>query len=158
MIRRCVALPVGLLVSALVLAACGGTENTGSRSKPPADPNAPITGPPGGGDTGDGLGAGNPQIVTPRQGLANIHPIDWDQADVSDDDRKVRVQFYDGIEECYGLADLKVEYRKDSIVVSLFGGTVPNAGVCIEIAVLKGVIVELTEAVGGRQIIDGAPQ
>ncbi|MGH2727117.1 MAG: hypothetical protein ACRDKS_09085 [Actinomycetota bacterium] len=147
---------------AMALAACAGQEkvNLGAPPAPPAPPanDLPATGVPGGADPGGGLGTGSPQMVSVRQGLQNVHPINWVKADVSDNDRKLRVQFYDGIEDCYGLAGVDVRYTKDSIVVTLTGGTVPGANICIEIAVLKGTIVELKEKVNGRTIVDGAPQ
>ncbi len=146
-------------VLAIALAACGSERSIAGRA-PPAPPanDLPATGAPGADDPAGGVGAGSPQIVSVRQGLQNVRPIHWDKADVGASDKAIRVQFYDGIEDCYGLAGVEVQYKKDSIVVTLSGGTVPGANVCIEIAVLKGTIIELKEAVDGRTIVDGAPK
>lgn len=138
----------------ILLAACGDEVNRGAPpAVPPPANDLPTAAPPGVADPG--AGGANPQVVAVRKDLQNVHPINWDKADVGASDESIRVQFYDGIEDCYGLADVKVDYQKDSIVVSLFGGTVPGAQICIEIAVLKATIIELTEPVGGRQIVDG---
>ena len=66
------------------------------------------------------------------------------------------VQFYGGVEECYGLDHVDVKYGIDEITVTLYEGRVPSAEVCIDIAMLKAVRISLREPVAGRKIVDGA--
>jgi hypothetical protein len=93
--------------------------------------------------------------VEPRTGLVDVRPQPWDKARVLDS-RTVEVRFYGGVEECYGVARVDVDYRKRSVVITLYSGRVPAAEVCIEIAVLKAVRVDLDEPLAGRRVVDGA--
>jgi hypothetical protein len=85
----------------------------------------------------------------------DLRPIHWDRAKVIDE-RTVEISFYDGVEECYGLARVDIEYRERSVVITLHGGRVPTAEVCIELAMLKAVRVDLSEPLDGRRLVDGA--
>jgi hypothetical protein len=72
------------------------------------------------------------------------------------DERTVEVRFYGGVEECYGVDRVDVEYGKTAVTVTVYQGRVPTAEVCIEIAVLTAVRVNLDEPLAGRKIVDGA--
>ncbi len=99
-----------------------------------------------------------PLIVAPRAGMANLHPIAFTSATVRSDDRTVDVRFWGGIEPCSVLDHVDVAYTADSVTITLFDGSDPNAGMvaCPEIAVLKQVTVPLDQALAGRRIVDGA--
>jgi hypothetical protein len=87
--------------------------------------------------------------------LVDVTPQPWDKAKVFDP-RTVEIRFYSGIEECYGVDRVDVDYRKRSVVIAVYTGRVPAAEVCIEIAVLKAVRVDLAEPLDGRRLVDGA--
>jgi hypothetical protein len=129
-----------LFVVALLLAGCA--ERSAPRGQPPP-PDSPAPGP-------------TALEVTPRSGLVDVRWHNWDSAKPIGP-QQVRVQFYGGVEECEGLARVKVEETEHAVTITLFVGRVPTAEVCIEIAVLKSVTVELERPLGDRRILDGAP-
>jgi hypothetical protein len=94
-------------------------------------------------------------LVKPRPGLVDPRPHAWQSVEV-ENERTLLVQFYGGVEECYGLDHVDVQYGTDEITVTLFEGRVPTAEVCIDIAMLKAVRISLREPVAGRKIVDGA--
>lgn len=104
-------------------------------------------------DPGDGA-----QAVEPRPGMAGVRPHSFDHAVVADDGRTVTVFFWSGVEPCYVLDHVDVEYGANAVAITLFEGHDADAGdvACIEIALLKKVVVELDEPVGDREIVDGA--
>jgi hypothetical protein len=75
---------------------------------------------------------------------------------VVQDERTVEVRFWGGVEECYGVDRVDVEYGETEVTVTVHQGRVPTAEVCIEIAVLTAVRVKLDEPLAGRKIVDGA--
>jgi hypothetical protein len=138
-----------LLAASALLTSCAGL-----RGGAAPGPDTPISSTP---DLGDTPTKPKPQLIEPRSGLVDVRPQPWDKARVLDQ-RTVEVRFYGGIEQCYGLARVDVDYRKRSVVITLHAGRVPTAEVCIEIAVLKAVRVNLTERLAGRRLVDGAEQ
>jgi hypothetical protein len=138
-----VRLAVLAVVAGLVV---GCAERAEPRGTPP---NSPVEGTPAPGPTGGVL------EVSPRPGLVDVRPHPWDRAEQVGP-RRVEVEFYGGVEECEGLARVRTELAEEAVTITLFVGRVPWAEVCIEIAVLKSVTVTLDEALGGRQILDGA--
>jgi hypothetical protein len=84
-----------------------------------------------------------------------VRPIPWEKVDVVDE-RTIEVRFWGGIEECYGVDRVDVEYRANEVAVTVYQGRVPAAEVCIEIAVLTAVRVSLDEPLAGRTIVEGA--
>ena len=137
------------LAASLLLASCAGL---GDDSAVGPGPDSPISSTP---DPGDVPTKSTPTQVKPRAGLVDVRPQPWDEARVVDR-RTVEVRFYGGVEECYGLARVDVDYRKRSVVITLHTGRVSTAEVCIEIAVLKAVRVKLAEPLRGRPLVDGA--
>lgn len=135
------------LVMALLLTSCAGLREDRAGGAPDdvvsntPSPGAPVK--------------PTPLLVRPRDGLVDIRPIHWDRAKAIDE-RTVEIWFYDGVEECYGLARVDVEYRERSVVITLYGGRVPTAEVCIELAMLKATRVDLSEPLAGRRLVDGA--
>jgi hypothetical protein len=138
---------VSLVLAAGLLAGCA--ERTGIGAGP--GPDSPVTSAPSPGPTGtDGA-----LEVTPRPGLVDVRPQRWEQADAVGP-RRVRVEFYGGVEECEGLDHVDVEETAETVTITLFVGRVPEAEVCIEIAVLKSVTVEVEESLRGRELVDGS--
>lgn len=96
-----------------------------------------------------------PLLVTPRPGLIDVRPNPFDKVVVLDE-RTLEVRFWGGVEECYGVDRVDVEYGETEITVTVYQGRVPTAEVCIEIAVLTAVRVKLDEPIAGRKVTDGA--
>ena len=101
---------------------------------------------------------GDPQIVEPTPGMADVRPNAFDTATIGDDDTTLTIVFWSGIEPCSVLDHVDVSYGADAVTVTLFQGSDPNAGqvACIEIAVQKQVTITLDEPLAGRTIVDGA--
>ncbi len=137
-----------VVLSTAMLAGCaqptpvtpGGSESPVSST--PSTPSTPVPGP-------------TPLMVSPRPGLVDVRPHIWDRFEQVGP-RKLRIEFYGGVEECEGLDRVEVEEMPKAVTVTLYVGRVPEAEVCIEIAVLKSVIVRVDAPINGREIIDGA--
>jgi hypothetical protein len=159
---------VATLLVTVGLAAC-------SAAAPPAaspTPGAPASSPPtavaspslepgGGGSSGNagsGIGidlplaptpvdpgAGQPTLVVPKPGQADIHPVAPTALQASVDGRHVlvKVTYYSGVEPCSVLDSVKVERSGTDIAITPFEGTGDGDVMCIEIAVLKATIVDL---------------
>lgn len=134
-------------MGALLLVACG--ERAGTRAQP--GPDSPVTGTPMPGPTA----TPSPLAVTPRPGLVDIREHVWHRAEPVGE-RDIRVEFWGGIEECEGLDHVDVKERQDRVIITLFTGRVPQAQVCIEIAVLKSTTITLEDPLGDRKIVDVA--
>jgi hypothetical protein len=130
----------------LLASACG------ERARPGASgPDQPVTSSP----TAPGpVPSPSPRLLEPESGLVEVRPHPWDTAEVLGP-RTVQVSFYGGVEECYGLDRVEVRERPTRVVISVFTGRKPGAGVCIEIAELQAVRVTLDRPVGDRKIVDG---
>jgi hypothetical protein len=104
-------------------------------------------------DPGDGA-----QLVEPRPGMVNVQPIAFDHVDVGDDDRTLAVSFWSGVEPCYVLDRVEVVEDPGTITITLFQGSDPDVTnvACIDIALLKKVVVQVDGPVGARRIVDGA--
>jgi hypothetical protein len=98
------------------------------------------------------------QLVEPTPGMADARPHAFDHVVVAGDGRSVSVFFWSGVEPCYQLDHVDVAYGAETITITLFEGHDASAGdvACIEIALVKEVVVSLDEPVGGREIVDGA--
>lgn len=136
------------LVVLLILAsaACGSSE-------PGANPDEPVSTDAGSGQPSEPV----PSPIQPTPGLDNVRPLAWQDALVGDDDRTVTLLFYTGLPECYGLDRVEADEGADEITITLYGGTVPGAQACAEIAVYASTTVTLDGPVAGRTIVDGAP-
>ena len=134
------------LLVVLVLGGCAGStpvRSGGSESPVSSTPGLPTPAP--------GPTALN---VSPRPGLVDIRPHLWDRFEQVGP-RRLRIEFYGGVEECEGLDRVEVDETANRVAVSLFVGRVPEAEVCIEIAVLKSVIVRVDAPIGDRKVVDG---
>lgn len=143
----------GSVVAALLLAACAGRSEERRPAAGQPDPESPVTG------TVPSMATPGPEqtplLVTPRPGLVDVRPIPWDKVEILDE-RTIEVRFWGGVEECYGVDRVDVEYGANEVAVTVYQGRVPTAEVCIEIAVLTAVRVNLDEPLAGRQIVEGA--
>jgi hypothetical protein len=74
------------------------------------------------------------------------------------DRSKLRVVYWNGVEDCYGLQRVDQQWKKDSVVVTVFTGRkrLPANTSCIDIAVTAATIVALRQELGNRTVIDGS--
>jgi hypothetical protein len=119
------------------------------------DPGTPDTST---GACNPGLPVTDPQVVTPRPGMADVHARPYDSATIGDDDRTVQVDFVSGVEPCNVLDHVDVRYGDDAVTITLYEGHDASAGdvACIEIGVFKRANVTLDQPLAGRDIVDGA--
>jgi hypothetical protein len=139
-------------IAAILLAACAGRgDNRPASGQPDPDSDVSTTVP----SPSSPAPEPTPLVVTLRPGLVDVRPNPFDKVVVLDE-RTVEVWFYGGVEECYGVDRVHVEYGDTEVTVTVYQGRVPTAEVCIEIAVLTAVRVVLDEPLAGRKIVDGA--
>ena len=98
------------------------------------------------------------QLVEPTPGMADVRSHIFDHFVVSDDGLSVTVFFWSGVEPCYVLDHVDVDEGPGTVTITLFEGHDTSAGdvACIDIALLKKVVVQLDEPVGDRTVVDGA--
>ena len=146
------------LITLVALTACSVLP---ARAEQPgqAGPGAPGGGggaPPASGDSDTPIGhhppADEPPVgggalrVAPEPGIVDARPHAWDHIDVSADGRTLTVYYHGGVQDCYGLAEVRVD-TSDGISITVLEGTRPGAGdrACIAIALLKAATVTLDE-------------
>jgi hypothetical protein len=90
--------------------------------------------------------------------MADVRSHAFDHAVVNDDGSSVTIFFWSGVEPCYVLDHVDVEEGPETVTITLFEGHDTSGGdvACIDIALLKKVVVQLDEPVGDRSIVDGA--
>ena len=98
------------------------------------------------------------QLVEPTPGMADVRPHIFDHAVVGDDGSSVTIFFWSGVEPCYVLDHVDIDEGPDAVTITLFEGhdTTDGDVACIDIALLKKVVVQLDGPVGDRAIVDGA--
>lgn len=140
----------GLLLLAcicLLVTSCGGVDGSSSSAGPDtAVSGLPASDPPAG---------GGPQRVETHDGLVDVRPTTFDRSEPREKGTALDLFFWSGIEECYGVDRVEVEYLSKVISVTIFEGREPEADACIELAVRKVVRVELSEPIDGRRVVDG---
>ena len=155
------ALSVIVIVSVLVVGAVAYASRGGEDSDPSA--GGSITVPGGNGSvihdvpSDEPIVGPEPQVVEPRAGMAGTYARAFDSAAIGADDRTLTIDFVGGVEPCYVLDRVEVDYGVDAVTVTLYDGHEPGAGevACIDIGILERVIVELDEPLDGRAIVDG---
>lgn len=127
----------------------GQPGNVGSGTLLP--PDFPFQLPGGGADPIDP----SPQIVQPRAGLRDVHPVGATRIDALVDGRHVvvRVSWYSGVEPCHVLAGVDVATTGTTITLTVSEGSADPQAACIELAQYKGVIVNLGELEPGTYTI-----
>lgn len=100
---------------------------------------------------------GQVRMVTPRPGMADVHPTAWERAEIVSE-RVVRIYFYAGVEPCSVLDRVDVRASGGTIRITLYSGSDPASpdAMCIQTAELKSVDVRLESAIADRKIVDGA--
>jgi hypothetical protein len=141
-----------ILALALVVAACasGGTAaTTGPTSSPSSGPIAP---PAGSGDViggvPTGLGpVGGDELVVPKPGQLDVHPIAADSFSAQVDGRHVilTISYTSGVEPCSVLDTIVVQRGDGSFAITLREGHGPGDQVCIMIAKLMKTQVDFGE-------------
>ncbi|HWC14589.1 MAG TPA: hypothetical protein VG929_08330 [Actinomycetota bacterium] len=106
----------------------------------------------------DPLDPAGPERVEPRDGLVEVRATRWDRYRVRDGGRATDLFFWSGVEDCYGVDRVEVDYKKRTVEVTIFEGREPAAAVCIELAVRKVVQVPLEEGIGERKVVDGGAE
>jgi hypothetical protein len=99
------------------------------------------------------------QKVEPTPGMAGMNPTAFDKVvGGGGDGRTLTIFFWSGVEPCYVLDHVDVDEGHDAITITLFQGHDASAGdvACIDIALLKKVVVQFDEPIGDRRIVDGA--
>ncbi len=98
------------------------------------------------------------QKVEPTPGMSGVNPTAFDKAVAGKDGKTLTIFFWSGVEPCYVLDHVDVDEGRDAVTVTLFQGHDAKADdvACIDIALLKKVVVQLDESVGDKNIVDGA--
>lgn len=138
-----------IIVAALLLVGCAGRGDPGAQPGPDEPTSTVLPGPTG------PIPEPSPSMVRPRDGLVEPWPVALEGIEPLGPDRLLAT-FYGGVEECYGVARVDVEETSDTVTITVYEGRVPEAEVCIEIALLKGVVVTLDAPIGDREVVDGA--
>lgn len=135
----------------------GGDDGAGAppySGTEPGSPDEPVEVPGGGVDgeipPDDGAAEprqpGDPSLIA----LDGYYPYDA---------RRLALNFYNGVPECYGRAGVpQVEEHADRVVVAVprTPATAPKGTACIEIAVAGSVEVTLEAPLDGRAVVDAA--
>jgi hypothetical protein len=152
-----------LICGALLFGACGARDadpkDNDAGGAPSANPEDPVTSAPQ--SPGDGtIPSPEPSIVMPQPGQDDVRPIGWDSADKGKDDQTLTINYISGVEPCYVLDHIDVEYSAKKITITLFEGHTPGEEdtPCIELAVYKATVLKVDEPIDGRKIVDGAPK
>jgi hypothetical protein len=95
---------------------------------------------------------GGAKLVVPRPGMLDVHPVPWAYLE------QRSAYYYAGVEPCVVLDSVKVDYRKDTIAISLFTGSDPEqqGRMCMALARATAVDVTLADPPAGRAYIDGS--
>ncbi|MBA3349375.1 MAG: hypothetical protein H0T12_02355 [Actinobacteria bacterium] len=138
----------GLLTLTLFLGGCGspggGAAGSGGGG---AGSDEPVAGAPGSGSGGGG------EVVSPRPGMAEVHPVKWDKVRLAEDGRSLWFRWWSGVEPCNVLDHVEVRISQHVVLVTLFEGKVPGKEdvVCPEMAQLKEVKVTLAKPLDGKR-------
>ncbi len=99
--------------------------------------------------------------VEPHPGTVDPLPHAWERIEVGEDDRTLTVLYVGGTQDCYQLDRVEVRERPATVTVTVYEGLRPDLppdAACIEIGVYKAATVVLTEPLGDRELLDGAPR
>ena len=90
--------------------------------------------------------------------MDGVAPIPFDKVVVGPDGRTLTIFFWSGVEPCYVLDRVDVEENPARSRSRSSRDTIRSAvsAVCIDIALLKKVEVQLDAPAAGRRIVDGA--
>lgn len=131
----------------LILMACSGRGSSSGRGPSPAVERSAA--------------ASSPIPAEPQPGQPNPRPRPWQEALIGSDDRTLQV-IYHNYETCYPtsvLDHIEVAYETESVVVTVFVShprPPPGEIRCGAVSFRVIASVQLTEAIAGREIVDGA--
>ena len=133
---------IALALLTLAIAACSSLPGMSAPDEPIIGAPQPMPVEPV--DPGPALVQPEPDIIDPR-------PHAWDSIDVSADGRTLTVNWYGGVPDCYGLAEVRVERVGGVLTVTVFEGARAKAAgqACIELAMLKSTRVVLDQPILG---------
>ena len=166
----------GLLL-ALIVAGAGCTAGASSPGPSPSPSPAEIDG--GNSDGGAGGGGaiigkpihpiggnpidsgvpplGEPKMVFAHPGQADVHPVSVVKLEVAVSGRRAALTavWWSGIEPCTMLDSVLVRRAGSTISITVREGSPPNAGsvACIDIALLKGTLVDLGSLESGSYLV-----
>jgi hypothetical protein len=150
----------------LILSACsssaaplspGGSSPPGQATASPAE--TPVSADPGSGSSaGSGGGTGGqsgPQVVVPKPGATNVHPVAIEKIVAKVDGRHVKLNatWWSGIEPCTVLDSTAFKIDGSKITVSVREGTGNGEVACIDIAVQKLTVIDLGQLDAGKYTI-----
>ena len=98
------------------------------------------------------------QPTSPEPGVGqDVRSRQFDRAELSADGTEVDVYFYGGVQECYVLDRVDIDRADPATVeLTLYEGTRPGGGVCIDLAVAYVTTVALEPpAPAGAVVVDG---
>ncbi len=124
----------------------GGQPPAACESCDPIDPDRPVVGQPGPALPPNGDGATH---VTPQPGVRDAIPHAIDHVSVAADGRTVTVYWWGGVEDCYGLKEVRVARDANGLLtLTVLEGARGDLGegvACIDIALLKATTITLDE-------------
>ena len=143
----------GLPVPATVApsgASGGGSSGSGGDTGVGIDPPV-ITGPGGAAP----IGPPRATIVTPKPGRLDVHPVGASTVEGSVSGRRVtiRLTWWSGVAPCSVLDSIDVVRTGSAIVLTIREGADQRGVACIDLAMLKGAIVDLGELAPGSYTI-----
>lgn len=145
----------GLILAAiLLLAACGSPSDPSAGGSP--SPDRPVTSTPEPPQPDDPIPSPGPSRVEPQPGQADVRKVGWEGYSKLGP-KKLEITYWSGVEPCHVLDHVDVEEDDAEVSITLFEGHSPmdEDTACIEIALLKSVVVELGSPLGKREVIDG---
>jgi hypothetical protein len=149
------------LALSLLISACAGTAApsapAGSEGPPSATPGGggdqPIDGGPGG--PGGVIDPSQPQLVIPKPGQQNVHPVAIVEMDARVDGRHavLNARWWSGVEACYVLDSVAWKRDGTNITVSVREGSPGGDVICIDIAVYKATVIDLGQLEPGEYTV-----
>lgn len=147
----------GLILAAaiLFLVACGSPSESGAGSAP-ASPDQPVTSTPEPPEPDEPIPSPGASRVEPQPGQADVRKVGWEGYSKLGP-KKLEITYWSGVEPCYVLDHVDVDEHDTEVAITLFEGHSPmdEDTACIEIALLKSVVVELDSPLGKREVTDG---
>lgn len=138
-----------LILTVLVVAACGGTAGP-STTVPPVT-TAPV------GDEVIGDDGTVWRVVTPTGTAVNPQPISEAEV-ISIEGNVVSLGIFMGVEPCSVIDRVEIDETDAAVDIQIFSGTGDPAATCIAIAEARAVVVVLDAPLGDRELtLSGAP-
>ena len=102
---------------------------------------------------------GQPQLVIPKPGTLNPHPVAVERLEATVDGRNVTVvaTWTSGVEPCNILDSVGVKQDGNELTINVTEGSANRDAMCIEIAVQKATLIELGELAPGDYTVAAQP-